>query len=291
MNRRPDGQRSRQRGIALLVVLWGCTLAAITLGALATNARVESTQARGQSLRTQAFYAAEAGVEQAVFRLNASEDAQRWLADGRPYRQKMGDFDVSVSIHDEDGKINLNTASPELIGRLLAASGIETGRAASASAAIASWGKRGHMDASLLLAQGGFASLEELYRVPGLGADIVDRISPALTLWSGEHPNLAHASPLVVAAVTGADAAAAAAYVAKVRDLQAGSSNLPPMPGTMPGSASVGASGVVNIVSVVSGEKGPGFTLDVTLILKSEPGDPRAYRVVRWREVSPAGDI
>ncbi|KAF1009119.1 MAG: hypothetical protein GAK28_00752 [Luteibacter sp.] len=280
----------RQRGVALLIVLWGCTLAAITLGALATNARVESTQARGQSLRMQAFYAAQAGIEQAVFRLNASEDAQRWLADGRPYRLKIGDSDVEVSIRDEDGKINLNTASPEVIGRLLAASGVEASGIPGASAAIVGWGKRGHMDASMLLAKGGFASLEELYRVPGLRADIVDRISPALTLWSGENPNLAHASPLVVSAVTGADAVAAQAYVAKVHELQAGSSNLPPMPGTMPGSASVGASGVVNIVSVVKGDKGPGFTLDVTLILKSEPGDPRAYRVVRWREVSPSGD-
>ena len=59
----------QQRGVALLIVLWGCTLAAITIGALASLARVEGLQTQGQSRRVEALYAAEAGIERAVYRL------------------------------------------------------------------------------------------------------------------------------------------------------------------------------------------------------------------------------
>ncbi|MDQ0008516.1 general secretion pathway protein K [Luteibacter jiangsuensis] len=276
----------KQRGVALLVVLWGCTLAAITLGALATSARVESTQARGQSLRLEAFYAAEAGIEHAVFMLNAREDTQRWIADGRAYGFRLGRADVQLDIGDEDGKVNLNTASPELIGRLLAASGVDASLVPRFQAAIARWGTRGHMQASLLLAKGGFSSIDELYRVPGISVDAVERIVPFLTLWTADPPNLAHAAPVVVAAVTGAGPEAARSYVDQVRALPPGASALPMLPGTGSGNAAKGFSGIVSITSRARLAEGPTLTLDVTLIMHSEPGNPRPYRIVRWAERS-----
>ncbi len=275
---------ARQGGVALLVVLWGCTLAAITLGALASTARVESTQARGQVSRTQALYAAQAGIDRAVYMLNARDDSQRWMADGRRYAMSVGTAEVQLEIADEDGKVNLNTASPELIERLLLVSGVPPSSVAGIRGAILGWGRRGNMAASLLLAKGGFASLDELYRVPGVDAGTVDRVLPFLTLWNAGEPNLAHAPPTVVAAVTGASLERAQHYVEAVRRLPSADAALPLLPGTGSGSAAKGFSGVVSIVSRARLADGMTLVLDTTVVLHNAPGDPRAYRVLRWRE-------
>jgi general secretion pathway protein K len=278
----------KQDGVALLIVLWGCTLAAITLGALASSARVEGVQARGQYLRVRGFYAAEAGIELAVFRLRADQDAERWAADGRAYRFRQDNADVSISISDEDGKINLNRTSPEQIASLLLAAGIDPERAPKLRDAIIGWGKRGKNFSDALLAEGGFASLEELRRVPGMTPEVVDRLDPALTLWStSSSPNLAHASSIVVAATTGAGREASEAYVATVRGMAPGNELLPAMPnglGVEASSSSVRSSGTVTITSTASENGGPAVKIQATVILASTPGDPHAYRVIRWRE-------
>ncbi|URL57049.1 general secretion pathway protein GspK [Luteibacter flocculans] len=278
-----------QRGVALLVVLWGCTLAAITLGALATNARIESLQARTQSLRTQAFYAAEAGIDVAVFHLSDADGDRRWQPDWQSHAMRVGDAEVSVSVSAEEGKLNLNLATPEQITDLLRAAGVDEERIGPAAKAIGAWGDPGEAKDTALLLRGGFTSLEELRRVPGLASDIVDRIEPALTLWTVQQPNLAYASPVVVAAVTGADAAAARAYVDRVSRTPMGVLLLPPLPGTKPGDASRSPVAAFNIVATATLKDGQAVTLDVVLFLKNDPGDPAAYRVVRWRERSSAG--
>ncbi|UPG87516.1 type II secretion system protein GspK [Luteibacter aegosomatis] len=272
--------------MALLVVLWGCTLAAITLGALSTSAHIEGMQALGQYKRTKAFYAAQSGMERAVYRLRATQPAQRWAVDGRTYRFREDAVDVVVSVTDEDGKIDLNRASPERMAALLKAAGVAQGDVMRFRDAIVGWGKRGKAFSDSLLAEGGFTSLEELRRVPGLPADVVDRLDPALTLWSSSEPNLAHAPPVVVAAVTGAGMEASTAYVDDVRDMRPGSDVLPPTPGNE-GSYSASASsssGTVTIVSTATVQDDLAVSIQATVMLKGDPGDPRAYRVVRWRE-------
>lgn len=275
-----------QRGVALLVVLWGCTLAAITLGALATNARVESLQARAQSLRTQVYYAAEAGIEAATYRLRLANDQVRWHVDGHAHTLHVGGADVSVLISAEQGKINLNLATPERIEDLLRTAGVDEERIPAAKKAIVGWGDSGDTQGTSMLMRGGFSSLEELRRVPGLAPDIVARIEPALTLWTNQEPNLAYASPLVVATVTGADMESARAYVERVSLAPQGLMLLPSLPGTKPGDASRSPVSVYEVVSTASMANGPTIVLDVVLYLKNDPGDPRAYRVVRWRERS-----
>ena len=76
MNRRLYTCRSagrKQRGVALLLVLWACTLLAILLGGDAALARTEALQARFEFSQAQAHYAAEAGLMQAVLRLAGSD--------------------------------------------------------------------------------------------------------------------------------------------------------------------------------------------------------------------------
>jgi general secretion pathway protein K len=276
-----------QRGVALLVVLWGCTLAAITLGALATTAHIEGLQARGQYMRTRGFYAAQAGVERAAYRLRSTQDAQRWAVDGRTYRFRLEDADIAVAITDEDGKLNLNQASPEQLAALLQAAGVDAGQVPRLRDAIVNWGRQGKQFSDTLLAKGGFTSMEELRRVPGLTAEVVDRLDPFLTLWSTSGLNLAHAPPIVVAAATGAGQEASENYVSAIRGMAPGDRMLPPAPGSGGAdTASLQGSGTVTIVSTASVAGGLAVTIRATVTMKSNPGDPRAYGVLRWRESS-----
>lgn len=277
----------KQQGIALLVVLWGCTLAAITLGALASSAKVEGIQARGQYLQTRGFYAAEAGIEQAVFRLRAEQASQRWAVDGRTYRLREGDASVTVTVTDEDGKLNLNKAAPEQLGALLQAVGVDAGQVPKLRDAIVRWGSGGERFSDSLLAKGGFTSLEELRRVPGLPGDVVDRLEPALTLWSGSGPNLAHAPAVVVAAMTGAGQEASEAYVADLRAMDLEHGGLPTVPGNIGSAQSfVPSSGTVTVVSTATLGETLAVRIQATVTLQSAPGDPRAYRVLRWIQMA-----
>ena len=106
---------NRQRGVALLIVLWGCTLLAIMLGGFAALARTEGLQARYQFAQTRAHYAAEAGMVRAIEGLQTTDPDARWIADGRPYVFTFDDARVNITVVDEDGKVDLNAASDQVL--------------------------------------------------------------------------------------------------------------------------------------------------------------------------------
>src|ERR1700754_1587449 len=100
--------RDRQRGVALLVVLWACTLLAILVGGYASIARIETGQ-QGNALAMQkARYAAEDGGMRSIRdiyerrRADPGPDvAGRWIGDGHPFAFELGDAKVVVKVEDE----------------------------------------------------------------------------------------------------------------------------------------------------------------------------------------------
>src|SRR5579859_425412 len=109
---------NRQRGVALLVVMWACTLLAILLGGYAMLARTEGLQARYQFAQTQAHYAAEAGLMRAIYGLQDPQMPQRWMPDGRIYPFAFDGARINISIVSESGKVDLNAASPDVLQNL-----------------------------------------------------------------------------------------------------------------------------------------------------------------------------
>ena len=61
--------RSRERGVAFVLVLWVIAMLSILLGSFALVARTENLQSRHLFDTTQARYAAEAGLNLAIFEL------------------------------------------------------------------------------------------------------------------------------------------------------------------------------------------------------------------------------
>lgn len=218
MTRRPVPACASQRGVALLLVLWACTLLAILLGGYATLARTEGLQARYQFAQTQAHYAAEAGLMRAVYGLQNPQPKRRWIGDGRSYTFHYDQATVTVAAIDEGGKVDLNAAAPDVLLGLFQAVGMNHAQAQALADQVAHWrnpvGLEGGADsqrAAYLAAgrdygprNGPFASVEELQMVLGMTPAVYRQVAPVVTIWSGvlsPDPNIA--PPLALAAIPG----------------------------------------------------------------------------------------
>ncbi|MBB3227901.1 general secretion pathway protein K [Luteibacter sp. Sphag1AF] len=279
------GRRS-SRGVALLIVLWGCTLLAIMLGGFAMLARTEGLQARYQFAQTQAHYAAEAGIMRAVQALQDSSDNARWIADGRTYAFQFDHARVEVSVTDEDGKVDLNAASDQVLVALFVAAGMDNDRATKLSAAVQDWrnptqgalpngAKKPQYEAAGLTygpRNGPFATIEEARMVLGMDAATFATIAPVVTIWSGrERPNTAHAPALALAAVPGLSPDQASAILAQR--------------GSTVGNALSGGNGVTHTIhaQAILPDK-TRASLTATIRLRGIRSGTQPYAVLRWRE-------
>lgn len=207
-----------QRGVALLLVLWACTLLAILLGGYAALARTEGLQARYQFAQTQAHYAAEAGLMRAVYGLQSPQQKQRWVADGRAYTFRYDGATVSVRAIDEGGKVDLNAASPEVLQGLFQAAGLKPDKAQALADHVVDWrnpvgleGEAASRRAAYVAdgrdygpRNGPFASVEELQMVLGMTPALYRQVAPVVTIWAGgASPDPNTAPPLALAAIPG----------------------------------------------------------------------------------------
>lgn len=218
MRRGPLRSVGRQRGVALLLVLWACTLLAILLGGYAAMARTEGLLARYEFAQTQAHYAAEAGLMRAVYGLQSPQPGQRWIADGRNYTFYYDSATVSVRAIDEGGKVDLNTASAEVLAGLFQAAGLKPQAAGQLAQRVVDWRSPAGFEGdaagqrTAYLADGReygprngpFASVEELQMVLGMTPALYRQVAPVITIWAGgSSPNPNTAPPLALAAIPG----------------------------------------------------------------------------------------
>jgi len=207
-----------QRGVALLLVLWACTLLAILLGGYAALARTEGLQARYQFAQTQAHYAAEAGLMRAAYGLQSPQPEQRWVGDGRAYTFRYDGATVSVRAIDEGGKVDLNAASPEVLQGLFQAAGLKPDQAQALADRVVDWrnpvgleGEAASQRAAYAAngrdygpRNGPFASVEELQMVLGMTPALYRQVAPVVTIWAGgASPDPNTAPPLALAAIPG----------------------------------------------------------------------------------------
>jgi general secretion pathway protein K len=219
MTRAPSAHpASRQRGVALLLVLWACTLLAILLGGYAALARTEGLQARYQFAQTQAHYAAEAGIMRAFYGLQDPINKNRWIDDGRVYSLVFDGATIKISAIGENGKVDLNAATPDVLQALFQAAGAPPADAKSLAANVVDWRSAPLMATDLdkrraVYAAAGhdygprngpFVSIEELQMVLGMTPALYRVIAPDITIWSGNpSPDPNTAPPLALAAIPG----------------------------------------------------------------------------------------
>lgn len=287
--RPPHAARGRrhQRGVALLVVLWACTLLAIMLGGYAVLARTEALQARYQASSTRAHYAAEAGLMEAIQHMADPRPRQRWIADGRTYAFDYDGARLAISVVDEGGKVDLNAASPLVLQGLFKAAGMNAGDAQALARRVVEWrtfstgSDAASPDDSAYAAaglnyrprHGPFASVEELRMVLGMPSAVYQAVASQVTLWSGrEAPDPATAPPLALAAIPGMNAAA-------MQQVQQARRALDPTRGP---NASGGVTDSIHARATLP--NGTEAVLRATIRLRGVGSGTQPYAILRWQE-------
>ena len=205
-------------GFALILVLWIAALLAVIAASLVSSGRTETSLARNLVENAKAEALADGAVQRAVMGLLAVDPGQAWRAGVAPYQLSYGEGEVRVSIADEDSKIDLNAAPPELLAGLLAQLGVDANVAQVLADGIIDYrdpdhepSPQGAEDPQYVTAgrpagaqDRQFADESELLGVLGMTPELYRRIRPFITIFSGSKAvDPMHASRVVLAAIPG----------------------------------------------------------------------------------------
>lgn len=188
-----------QQGAALVVVLW--LLAALSLGAatFASAMRTEITVGRNEVANANARALADAGIHRGIVALFDNGGEEEWPADGSVREFEFGGANIVLSLHSETGKIDLNAASPELLGGLMQSVGLDRHDAEAVAEAIMDWRDEDELkrprgaetatyEAERLpygAKNGRFESVDELQQIMGISRQLFRRLAPLVTIYSG----------------------------------------------------------------------------------------------------------
>jgi general secretion pathway protein K len=165
--------RRRQRGLALVSVLWGISIlsliAAAMLTASVTSARID----RNVWDAAHAGAVADATVNRAILSLMDERGKRQPRVDGVPADSVYDRVPVRLWIQDESGKININTADKTLLQALFMAQGLSDGDAGSLADAVIA--RRSP--------QRPYHATDELLTVPGMSRGLYARIAPLTTAY------------------------------------------------------------------------------------------------------------
>jgi general secretion pathway protein K len=279
-----------QRGVALLVVMWACTLLAILLGGYAALAHNEGLQSSYQFEQARAHYAAEAGLMRAIYAMQATNATDRWVSDGRVYPFVFDGARVGISVVSENGKVDLNAATPDVLTRLFQLAGADPTRAAAIAQAVLDWRsfaispQQAQQRTAAYAASGRdygprngpFASVEELQMVLGMDSVLYGAVAPYVTIWSGRpSPDPNTAQLLALASLPGMNLQQAAAMIAARPPVTPGN----PVPGL------VGNNGITHSIRAEAVlADGTRAVLHATVRLQGFRPGSQSFAVLRWQE-------
>ena len=212
----------RQRGFALLIVLWTLVLISFLAAQLAGAARTEGRIAGNLRANAVAQAAADGAIYEAIFRLSDPRSDPRWGLDGASHEIHIGQTGVTLRVESEAMRINPNLASPKLLAALLRVVGEAPERSADLAAAIAEWaGQPTRSRPTTTLAdyqaagldylppRAPFESIDELARVRLMTAPLLAVLRPHLTLFGPAEPDPHPTDAVVAAALASVDQAIA----------------------------------------------------------------------------------
>lgn len=228
-------QKDRQ-GIVLLTTLWimvGLSVLALTLAA---TVRTEARLARASGDAEKACFYARGVLEAVLYQIAFSDPDPQKQGDLFPYGGGMNHYRMSndqmvchVAIRDEAGKLDLNAAEEETLGRLLQILRVPPPKADAIAKVIVDWRKPVVASGSSVGRPRPFRFVEELLLLPGVNREMLygqprwqrdgkviyrRGLMDFLTVYSGTdkiNPN--YAEPEVLAALPGMSWAAAQSLV------------------------------------------------------------------------------
>lgn len=288
--------RHRQGGVALVLVLWVVTLLAVIAGNFAFSMRNEAQIARNFLSTAQARAFADAGVQRAWHELmKPPSDALRWQADGLPREFNFQGAVLRVTLEDESGKIDINTASDALLMGLLMSVGLNADASTKLLDAILDWRdadklRRLHgaeeedyraAGKSYVPSNAPFETVDELRRVLGMTSALFRKLAPAVTVHSKQMGiNTTVAPSAALLAIPGTPPVLVEQYLTLRQGLLASGQKVPVFPGAGAfGSASTG----LPTFMARSEARLPDGSVFVRLAAARVTPDPkRPVTVLRW---------
>ncbi len=266
---KPPG-RPRDRGFALVLVLWTLVLLTFIVSSLVAGGRGEVRLAANLRAAAMAEALADGALHEAIFRLLDPSDAG-WRAEAGERALTFPTGRATLRFEDHAGLVNPNSASDALLTALLARLGADSRQAASVTAAIADWrfpsasprplgGKAPQYRAAGLdygPPEAPFRSVAEVALVLGMTPALFERLAPHLTVFREGDPAGAIASPVVRAAIT--DATGATEF-------------RPPAPGGVR---------VLTITATATGRQGARFSRRAVVRLGAALAT-RPWRILAW---------
>jgi len=288
---------SRQRGVALVLVVWVAVILSVIAASFIMERRTEAMIVLNSVSLARAQNAADAGVARAVAEAyrNDPNATDAWKRDGMPHDFAFEGMAVRVEMRDESAKIDVNTASDALLRGLLLSIGLQDDEASRILDAILDWRDADSLKrpngaeepeyraAGLTYKPGNapFQALEELQLVLGMRPEVYRRIAPLVTVYSrlpGVNPQVA--SREVLLAIPGLTSDVVDNYIAQRTDALA--QGLPPPPLTQAGAYASGMSPVMNVMATARSEDGVTFAREAVALLRPTPRKPVTY--LAWRE-------
>jgi general secretion pathway protein K len=209
----PAASTRRERGFALLIVLWTLALLAFLVTLFAAAARTETRIAFNLRSAMEPEWNANGAVYTAAFHLLDRSD-KHWDLDGKVHELAVPGGKVAVRITDEANKINLDTASVDLLRALLLGVGADAATASDLAGAIVDWREASTPEASAAKAaqyraagldyappEKPFRSIDELAQVLGMTPALLAKMRPHLTIYSSYGPGRATTDPVALDAI------------------------------------------------------------------------------------------
>jgi general secretion pathway protein K len=287
----------RQRGLALVLVLWILILLTVTSGAFALMARMDQLEANQLLSGTQARFWAEAGLNLAVVELREPDDEERLIADGRPYATVLDGVTIEVSATDERGKLDINAASEATLAILFTNHGLDPAEAEVLAARVQDWRDTDTVERvngaeeETYFAEGrpfgpanrNFMLVDELLQVLGMPYELWRRMEPGLTVYARtDLPDIAFAPPEALLAIPDITRDEALNFVAERHSQEAGAGPEIALP---QGQAAVarGRGLTYSIRVKATLPNGVWDQIEATVRLGGTSGST-PFRILRWRE-------
>ena len=290
-------RKHKQKGIALVLVLWVLLLLTIITGSFALMARMDRLEANALLVGTQARLSAEAAINLAALALRDPDELSRMRADGRIYQQEIDGVLLEVSAIDERGKVDINAADELTLANLFIGNGMELDQAELLAAAVLDWRDEDELErvngaeedayfaAGLEIgpANRQFMMTEELLQVIGMQYELYRKIEPGLTTFSRtDQPDPAFAPVEALMAMPDITYDEAVNFVAERNSQQPGESLGTELPNGLV-VMEQGRGVTYSIKARATMPNGVWEQLQATIRLGgNRDGSP--YRVLRWRE-------
>ena len=198
----------RDRGFALLIVLWWTVLLALLGTQLTSASRLEARRASNVRGAAMAQAAADGAVQEAIFHL-LDGSSNQWRADGTVHLLPVPGGVARVTIQSEAGKIGLNVASAPLIAALLDRLGLAPLDAVTLADAVLDWRTQTQMRrpfgakaadyvaaaSSYAPPEENFETLDELALVRGMTPALVAQLAPYVSVYQSSDPQSGACQP------------------------------------------------------------------------------------------------